>query len=42
MGQAADRLTNGVWQAREAKKTLAEIGKSKVGAKANKFCVCGY
>ena len=33
VGQAQDRLTNALWQAREAKKTLAEIGKSKTAAK---------
>ena len=29
LGQARERLTNAQWQAREAKKVLAEIGKSK-------------
>jgi hypothetical protein len=29
LGQARERLNNAQWQAREAKKVLAEIGKTK-------------
>jgi hypothetical protein len=29
IGQARDRLNNAQWQAREAKKVLAEVGKAK-------------
>lgn len=29
LGQARERLNNAQWQAREAKKVLAEVGKSK-------------
>jgi len=31
LGQARERLNNAQWQAREAKKVLAEIGKTKTG-----------
>ena len=31
LGQARERLNNAQWQAREAKKVLAEIGKMKSG-----------
>ena len=31
LGQARERLNNAQWQAREAKKVLAEIGKTKNG-----------
>ncbi|HKG61854.1 MAG TPA: hypothetical protein VKB05_19005 [Pyrinomonadaceae bacterium] len=29
LGQARERLNNAQWQAREAKKVLAEVGKTK-------------
>jgi hypothetical protein len=31
LGQARERLNNAQWQAREAKKVLAEVGKTKTG-----------
>ena len=31
IGQARERLNNAQWQAREAKKLLAEVGKAKKG-----------
>ena len=31
LGQARERLNNAQWQAREAKKVLAEVGKTKSG-----------
>ena len=34
MGQARERLNNAQWQAREAKKLLAEVGKEINGAKS--------
>jgi hypothetical protein len=33
MGQARERLNNAQWQAREAKKLLAEVGKGMNGEK---------
>jgi len=30
LGQARERLNNAQWQAREAKKVLAEVGKTKI------------
>ena len=32
LGQARERLNNAQWQAREAKKVLAEVGKTKTKA----------
>ena len=34
MGQARERLNNAQWQAREAKKLLAEVGKEMNGAQS--------
>ncbi len=34
MGQARERLNNAQWQAREAKKLLAEVGKEMNGTKS--------
>ena len=37
LGQARDRLNNAQWQAREAKKMLVEVGKTKKKTKTPRF-----
>jgi hypothetical protein len=37
LGQARDRLNNAQWQAREAKKMLVEVGKTKKKTKTSRF-----